>query len=933
MNEDIIDVFEVNTDAIATNRGFYYQYLILLKRWITNYISGVNDTLFSEVDDDIKQVGEKLTFTQVKCYSKNFSFQSEEIQKTIFNYFILFLKDEHKIPITFCFSTNTGIAKSEKLLKQWSDNITLQDETLRKNVILKIQSILNTELKKRKRKKLEIKGISDERRNKIKDTSSQLSGQLNHSIIDSFVKCIKWEFLSENPVTAITNLSNEINILLSHDKFNNKPISTIKSVLLSEIYKCSQLDTAKDRILTIDKIDEILTKTIEELRSYENSEFLRLVDFKFEEIGEKFYNQLKKQQRNFSNDLEDLTQRVTKVENLSFSNNPLKELSLIPTDFGENYFGRETTLLELSKNVTIHNIISITGNGGEGKTLLVQKYLNENKNDFDHVIWINSSPSLQKAIIFDQVLLRNLNLKFDTDTNDIDKTRIVCNELNKIRGRNLLIIDSYENGLATLNLLKSLNNWKILITTQEIIDGAFEFKLPKLDYTSLKSIYEENFDSTEDKEDLTALFNIVEHNPLVIKLCAKTIANSVDLNLKSLLHYFNSQNLDDISLEIEVNLLNENYPIKLFTYLKEKFEFTNLTEKEKRFTYFLALLPSENVSIEDITHIAGTEHYKSNLVEYTNLANSLHRKGWVERKGNTLKMHRLIQELIIYSIRSENGFITCIFQIIWLTTRIDETAQNDPSLSFKYLRYAESILKKIKEPYRDSIYQPLLILENALLNAYNWIENSTELHLKWIDLAKRAQNSLPVHDVNLTIINNNLGYSYARQSDFENAIKYFKISIDSFSKTNSFGQQINSMNNLIQTYLSIEDIENARKTIENAFLICKKRSFYKSQFTAALYYLSGSCFLLEQDFKRAADAFKKAIETHISLDEEFRNKFYLFIFYIELIFSLFIQRKDEEVLYYLEEASKLNRDLTIVDENMLKESNELINTIKNYYNI
>ena len=66
MLEEILQIFDINTDAIATNRGFYYQYLSVLKKWINNFIEDNDIKTYTEVDDDIKEVGDNLVFTQIK---------------------------------------------------------------------------------------------------------------------------------------------------------------------------------------------------------------------------------------------------------------------------------------------------------------------------------------------------------------------------------------------------------------------------------------------------------------------------------------------------------------------------------------------------------------------------------------------------------------------------------------------------------------------------------------------------------------------------------------------------------------------------------------------------------------------------------------------------------------------------------------------------
>ena len=104
MLEQILNTFDVNTDAVATNRGFYYQYLSVLKKWIQNFVKDKNIVTYTEVDNDIKEVGQELIFTQIKCYSSNFSFNSEEIKNSIFNFWLLYLKyNTANENIKFCF--------------------------------------------------------------------------------------------------------------------------------------------------------------------------------------------------------------------------------------------------------------------------------------------------------------------------------------------------------------------------------------------------------------------------------------------------------------------------------------------------------------------------------------------------------------------------------------------------------------------------------------------------------------------------------------------------------------------------------------------------------------------------------------------------------------------------------------------------------------
>jgi len=80
----ILEKFRANTEAQATNQGFYYQYLVTLDIWLKNYNKGNNVAIYCETEDDIKVESLKnnnVEFTQVKAYSKNFNIKSDEVQK------------------------------------------------------------------------------------------------------------------------------------------------------------------------------------------------------------------------------------------------------------------------------------------------------------------------------------------------------------------------------------------------------------------------------------------------------------------------------------------------------------------------------------------------------------------------------------------------------------------------------------------------------------------------------------------------------------------------------------------------------------------------------------------------------------------------------------------------------------------------------------
>lgn len=86
MENQVLKIFKTNIEAVAVNRGFYFQYLLTLKKWIKNYINEKEIETLIEVDNDIKEVGDKLIFIQVKCYTATFSLNSKEVKKALFDF-------------------------------------------------------------------------------------------------------------------------------------------------------------------------------------------------------------------------------------------------------------------------------------------------------------------------------------------------------------------------------------------------------------------------------------------------------------------------------------------------------------------------------------------------------------------------------------------------------------------------------------------------------------------------------------------------------------------------------------------------------------------------------------------------------------------------------------------------------------------------------
>lgn len=883
MTEEIIKIFEVKTDAIATNRGFYYQYLLVLKKWIKNFIDEKEIVTLTEVEDDIKEVGDAIIFTQVKCYTSSFSLNSKEIKKSIFNFYILYLKYQSlNENLTFCFSTNSRISKREKLLLQWTEKIELTDYKLLDLCIKKVKEILVKEIKER-RIKLLLKGLSEVEKKTINKVSDDFKSSLKKGTIEPFVKNILWEFDELSPEESIDSLTKEIHTLLGHIKFDGRSSSLLFKVLISEIYKNSQEENISDRELNNRILNNIIKQTDNELFQLVNGRLTKLFNIEIESLKIDV-RALQETQKVHSDEIDLLKSEVQKT-----SNHIPKYLNLPPDFSSLDILGWDDFLRDVNTALTEKKIYSIYSEGGMGKTSFGKKYLNTFQR-YDHVIWVNVENSISSSLLLDNVLKDNLKITSPSEIIDFKESyELLISELNKIDGENIIIIDiqNSEDELAQIKSLKLTSNWQKLILTRSRIKTIPSTKLPILNFQEAKQIYLSSCNKEQIEDDLFInLFELIDYNLLVIELISKTIQNSFDLSLYSVVEAIKKQELDEAVLEVDIDINDVTHSIKLFNYLIEKFSLPVLEQKETNYLEFLSILPSNNIIIEDIILINGLSHYDENKTYITNILNSLDKKGLITISNDRKRVdiHRIVREVIIYNQRKQlSPFVSNILFITWLTARIEE-GYNAPKDSFRYLKYAESILDSIKEEFRSSLYQPLLLLENEFLYAQRFYLGAKSNLERLIGLSKRAENYSELNKNSLGVIYNNLALCYAENNENILAINFFKKALNQYEKNNkaTLNLTITTLNNLSNIYLSEKDLVSAINNFKKVQKIRKEHTLYDDQQLGFEYRILSKSYAIAGSYDQAIRLLESGIELHKSLNSNRRNDFYLAAYYNEL---------------------------------------------------
>ncbi len=258
-----LSIFSKDTDANAVLKGYEYQKLKTLETWLQNKINNRDEIIFCEYEDDIFQrnlnVGTSK-FTQVKLYtSKNFSFNSEEIKKSIANFFMIFVKGEYSFDeVEFIFETNTSIARKYgdndgDLLKEWTENQARLEDDLLKRCSNKVKAILDEYIKEQFPKAQE--------RDKSTSQKAKLDfDNLPASVWEDFVKTIRWNFTDEESNTAIEITVKKIKEYIKQLPFPSlgDKLDPVFTTLYYEVSERMFQDEHENRCLTNQKLDSLI---------------------------------------------------------------------------------------------------------------------------------------------------------------------------------------------------------------------------------------------------------------------------------------------------------------------------------------------------------------------------------------------------------------------------------------------------------------------------------------------------------------------------------------------------------------------------------------------------------------------------------------------------------------------------------------------------
>lgn len=255
-------LFAKDTDANASVRGYQYQILKTLETWLDNYRLELNEEIYCDYEEDIfhrNTLTQAVRFRQLKLYSRNFSFQSEEIKKALAHFFMLHVKTDYQNQDKeFVFEANSRVADYRKgnatdLLRNWVTHQGALPEELLLACSQQVKSIVADYVQER----------SDQLTGKVPEADLQealgIFAQLQEADWLAFTRSIKWRFEDVSADQEFSQTIANITDLVAALPSQAQPDSLF-GVLYKHVALASSASNPEDRKLTLAVLTSLLLR-------------------------------------------------------------------------------------------------------------------------------------------------------------------------------------------------------------------------------------------------------------------------------------------------------------------------------------------------------------------------------------------------------------------------------------------------------------------------------------------------------------------------------------------------------------------------------------------------------------------------------------------------------------------------------------------------
>lgn len=261
MSTSKLYLFSKNTDAPFAVRGFEYQKMKTLETWLSNYLHKVEEVIYCDYEEDVFQRNDQsheAKFRQVKLYSTNFSFKSEEVQKAVAHFFMLHVNSNYQDwDKQFVFEASSGVAATRgdneaDLFREWVANQNNMSPELLANCTAKVKQFVTTYIEKQAKKLAESEDPA------TIEEALQVLRQLREEEWQEFTRRIRWDFAdAATPEEAFAAAHARVQDLLKQLPFDLEEVQqrALEGILWEAVSFKIAGSTPADRALTLAELE------------------------------------------------------------------------------------------------------------------------------------------------------------------------------------------------------------------------------------------------------------------------------------------------------------------------------------------------------------------------------------------------------------------------------------------------------------------------------------------------------------------------------------------------------------------------------------------------------------------------------------------------------------------------------------------------------
>lgn len=339
------------------------------------------------------------------------------------------------------------------------------------------------------------------------------------------------------------------------------------------------------------------------------------------------------------------------------------------------FVGRNKDLEELQNILEEKKVVFLSGIGGIGKTELAKRYAYLNQKEYDRIIFISFSNSVEETICSNDILIQNEAWE-ENSTESLFESRMRVMKKD-LTGNDLFILDNFDvDKDDNLEYLLECRCKFIITSRNDFRDYNYpQMNIEKIEdeeeVLELFSVYNQKEYSQREWKSISSIIQLVDNHTMTVELISKYLRDTEESPSQLLGKLMEKEGITSLQ-EMEVkHRKDKKMSIEnIDTHLLILFQISNFSDVESELMRSLALLGYIRILRSSFLKYC-------NVIQKEECLEHLIKTGWIEydEKTEKISLHQIILDLVYNHMKP--------------------TAQNCPNIVEAMSNY---LLEELKDP-------------------------------------------------------------------------------------------------------------------------------------------------------------------------------------------------------------------------------------------